>query len=75
MMKLNGIAPSHRAWASPVVIVPKNNGKARLRVDHRRLNNITKNDYYPLPPMEDCFDLLRDAQVFTSLDCTMGYWQ
>jgi len=58
-----------------VVIVPKKNGKARFCIDYRRLNNITKKDAYPLPRMEDCLDSLGDAQLFTSLDCTAGYWQ
>jgi len=75
MLKLNVIAPSHSAWASPVEIVPKNIGKARFCVDYRRLNNITKKDAYPLPPMEDCLDSLGDAQVFTFLYCTAGYWK
>ena len=75
MLKMNVIEPSHSARASPVVIVPKKNGKARFCVDYRRLNNVTKKDAYPLPRMEDCLDSLGDAKVFTSLDCTAGYWQ
>jgi len=68
MLKLKVIEPSHSAWASPVFILPKQNGKARFFVDYRRLNNITKKDAYPLPRMEDCLDSLGDAQVLTSLD-------
>jgi len=75
MLKLKVIEPSHSAWASTVVIVPKKKGKARFCVDYRRLNNITKKDAYPLPRMEDCLDSLRDAKVFTSLECTAGYWK
>jgi len=74
MLKLKVIEPSHSAWASPVVIVPMKNGKARFCVDYRRLNNITKKNAYPLPRMEDCLDSIGDAKAFTSLDCTAGYW-
>jgi len=75
MLKLKVIEPSHSAWASPVVIVPKKNGTDRFCVAYRRLNNTTKKDAYPLPRMEDFLDSLGDATVFTSLDCTAGYLQ
>jgi len=68
MLELQVLEPSHSAWASSVVIVPKKNGKARFCVDYRRLNNITKKEAYPLPRMEDCLHSLGDAKVFTSLD-------
>jgi len=47
MLKLAVIDPSHTAWASPVVFVPKKNGKARFFVDNRRSNNISKKDAIP----------------------------
>jgi len=75
MLKLTVIDPSHTAWASPVVIVPKKNGKSPFFVDNRRSNNISKKDAYPLLRMEDCLDSLGDAQVFTFLDWTARYWQ
>jgi len=53
LLNLKVIEPSHSAWASPVVIVPKKNVKSRFCVDYRRLNNITKKEAYPLPRMED----------------------
>jgi len=75
MLKLMVIEPIYSAWAGLIVIVPKKNGKARFCVDYRRLNNIIKKDAYPLPRMEDCLESLGDAKVFTSLDCTAGYWK
>jgi hypothetical protein len=36
-------------WLSPIVIVPKKNGKLRICIDFRNLNVSTKKDPYPLP--------------------------
>ena len=36
-------------WVSPIVIVPKKNGKIWICQDFRKLNKATKKDYFPLP--------------------------
>jgi hypothetical protein len=35
-------------WLSPIVIVPKKNGKLRIYIDFKKLNIATKKDSYPL---------------------------
>jgi hypothetical protein len=36
-------------WLSPIVIIPKKNGKLTIYIDFRKLNVATKKDPYPLP--------------------------
>jgi hypothetical protein len=47
----------------------------RFCVDYRKFNAVTTRETYPLPRMDECFDSLGDAQIFTTLDCNSGYWQ
>jgi len=44
---INPISDSE--WVSPLVIVPKKNGKWRVCVDYRALNKATQKDHFPLP--------------------------
>ena len=76
MLKYNIIQPSTKSeWASPVILVPKKNGKLRFCVDYRQLNKVTKKDNYPLPRIDEILDSIGKAQWFTSLDLASGYWQ
>lgn len=45
-----------RKWVSPIVIVPKMNGKLRICVDYKWLNSFTKKDPYPLPFIDEVLD-------------------
>eukprot|EP00921_Rhytidocystis_pertsovi_P017674 GHVQ01027798.1.p1 GENE.GHVQ01027798.1~~GHVQ01027798.1.p1 ORF type:complete len:135 (-),score=5.23 GHVQ01027798.1:93-497(-) len=74
MLKDGIIAPSQSPWASPVVIVPKPNGKWRFCIDFRKLNAVTEKDVYPLPKIDEFLDRLREMKIFTLMDLLCGYW-
>ena len=69
------IRPSHSQWASNVVLVRKKDGKIRMCVDYRQLNNRTVKDSYALPRIEEIQDTLAGSKYFTVLDMKSGYHQ
>jgi hypothetical protein len=44
-------------------------------VDYRTLNDVTVKNKYPLPRIEDLFDQMRGAKVFSKIDLRSGYHQ
>jgi hypothetical protein len=44
-------------------------------VDYRSLNDVTVKNKYPLPRIEDLFDQMRGARVFSKIDLWSGYHQ
>lgn len=72
----NGIIEhSTSPWASPIVLVAKQDGSTRFCLGYRRLNAITKLDEYPLPRVDDSLDVLSGMKYFSTLDLATGYWQ
>lgn len=74
--KKNGIVQeSNSEYSSPVILVPKKNGIKRLVCDFRKLNNQTKKRPFPMSILEDLFEGLHQANIFTILDLAQGYLQ
>jgi hypothetical protein len=44
-------------------------------IDYRSLNEVTVKNKYPLPRIEDLFNQLRGAGVFSKIDLRSGYHQ
>ena len=62
-------------WSAPVLLVKKKDGSDRVVVDYTRLNAKTEDDPYPLPVPRTAFQVLNNAQYYSSLDLASGYWQ
>jgi hypothetical protein len=58
-----------------VIFVDKKDGTQRMCVDYRSLNEVTIKNKYPLPRIDDLFNQLRGACVFSKIDLHSGYHQ
>ena len=69
------IRPSVSPWGAPVLFVKKKDGTLRMCIDYRQINKVTVKNKYPFPRIEDLFDQLKGAGVFSKIDLRSGYYQ
>ena len=69
------IRPSTSPWGAPVLFAKKKDKTLRLCIDYRQLNRVTIKNRYPLPRIDDLFDQLRGARVYSKIDLRTGYHQ
>ena len=69
------IRPSISPWGAPVLFAKKRDGTLRLCVDYRQLNKMTVKNKCPLPRIDDLFDQMKRAGVFSKIDLRSGYHQ
>ena len=64
-------------YASPIFAQKKTNGKLRLLVDLRKINNLISDDYinndHPVSTLVDAAQHLAGKKLFCKLDCSQAY--
>ena len=62
-------------WVSPIVVVPKKNGRVRVCVDMRQPNKAIMRERHNAPTINEVIHDLNGATVFSKLDLNQGYNQ
>lgn len=62
-------------WGAPMLVVKKKDGTLRLCIDYRRLNKMTVKNKYLLPRIDNLFDQLKGAGVFSKINLRSRYYQ
>jgi hypothetical protein len=57
-----------------MLVTPKPNGRLRVCMDPRYLNEFLVRAVHPFPDVEQVFSSIRGARVFAKIDLTHGFW-
>ena len=61
-------------WVSSITYIQKANGKLRLCLDPRDLNEAICHDHHKMPTLEEVAHEFTHSRFFTKLDACHGYW-
>jgi hypothetical protein len=69
------IHPSVSPWGAPTLFMKKKDGTLILCIYYRQLNKMIIKNKYPLPRIDELFNQLRGATIFSMIDLRSGYHQ
>lgn len=69
------ITSSNSLWSAPILFVKNNDESIRLCIDYKELNKIAIKNKYPPPKIDNLFDQLEGAIVFSRIDLRSRYYQ
>ncbi|GFW93889.1 retrovirus-related Pol polyprotein from transposon 297 [Trichonephila clavipes] len=75
LLELGVIEIGESDYTSPLILVESPNKDPRPCVDYRRLNEITRAEFSPLPNMEEIVEKVSAAPYVTVMDLSKGYFQ
>jgi hypothetical protein len=73
-LETNKIKPSSSPYGAPILFARKKNGKLRMCVDYRQLNDNTIKDTYPLPRTDELLQRVGGCSVFSKIDLNSAYY-
>ncbi|GFY62113.1 hypothetical protein TNIN_118571 [Trichonephila inaurata madagascariensis] len=75
MLKYKIIEPGPSEYTSPMILVETTGRDPRPCIDYRKLNEMTRTEFYPIPNIEQRVKTVAAAKFITLIDLTKGYWQ
>jgi hypothetical protein len=75
MLATKRILPSSSPYGAPILFARKKNGKLRMCIDYRMLNDNTVRDTYPVPRVDELLQRVGGCSVFSKIDLNNAYHQ
>ena len=75
MLRDNIIVEAESDYTSPMILIEAPGKSPRPCIDFRRLNEIIKTDYFPLPNLEERIEQVAAAKIISVLDLSKCFWQ